>query len=187
MIRADRSFDAPADPRATLASLGEGLFEGETWLEGCEPVQANEIPPESRKLLVHNRHMTATLKAHYGQPVALRVLDHTEERAAYRRKILLTVDDSNRVVEFGIVRLFLDVLPAPARDDVIARNLPLGEIFAQYDVLTCVEPRWYLRFAAKSPVVQYFAPRPTHEAYGRLGVIHCNGQPAVELLEVVPA
>jgi chorismate-pyruvate lyase len=185
VIRADRSFNASADPRATLASLGEGLFKNESWLDGCEQIQSDGIPPEYRKLLVHNRHMTATLKAHYGQPVALHVLSHTEEVAIYQRKILLTLAD-DRVVEFGIVRLFLDVLPAPARDDVIARKLPLGEIFAQYDVLTRVEPRWYLRFAATSPVVQYFAPRPPHEAYGRLGVIHCNGHPAVELLEVIP-
>jgi chorismate-pyruvate lyase len=187
VIHADRSSDAAADPLATLASLGEGLFENESWLDGCEQVQASEIPPASRSLLAHNRHMTSTLKTHYGQPVALRVLSHTEEAAIYRRKILLTLDDDNRVVEFGIVRLFLDVLPAPARNDVIARKMPLGEIFAHYDVLTRVEPRWYLRFAPDSAVVQYFVPRPPQEVYGRLGLIHCNGRPAVELLEVVPA
>ncbi len=170
MIRADRSFNSAADPRAILASLGDGLFKVETWLQGCEQVHADEIPHESRSLLVHNRHMTATLNAHHGQPVALRVLEHQEVRAVYRRKILLTVDGGKRVVEFGLVRLNLDVLPPDARKDVVTRKLPLGEILAKYDVLTRVEPRWYLRFASPSPVVQYFVPRPPQEAYGRLGI-----------------
>lgn len=186
MIRADQSTDVPADPRAMLASLSARLFENESWLQDCEPVEARDIPPAARSLLVHNRHMTATLRAHYDQPLALRVLRHVETEEDYRRMIVLTVDDGIRVVEFGLVRMNLNVLPPAARKEVVARKLPLGEIFSQHDVLTRVEPRWYLRFAAKSPVVQYFAPGTPPEAFGRLGVIHCNGHAAVELLEVVP-
>lgn len=185
MNRHDPSFDRFADPLSALAALGDGLFDDAGWLQHCEEVPADEIPLPSGNLLVHNRHMTATLNAHYGQSVALRVLDHRHEATQYFRKILLTVDGGQRVVEFGIVRLNLDVLPDSARQDVIDRKLPLGEIFAQYDVLTRVEPRWYLRFASRSPIVQYFAPQPPREAYGRLGVIYCESQPAVELLEVV--
>lgn len=144
-----------------------------------------DLPEDPRSLLVHNRHMTATLNAHYGQSVALRVLSHRDERAGYRRKILLMIDAGARVVEFGIVRLNLESLPVEARKEVQARKLPLGEILAKYDVMTRVEPRWYLYFSPPSPIVQYFAPRPPREAYGRLGVIYCDGQPAVELLEVV--
>ncbi len=187
MNPANRTFNASSDPCTALASLGEGLIDDLSWLKDCKQVHANDIPSDIRSLLVHNRHMTATLNAHYGQPVALRVLRHVEIDATYRRMIMLTVDAGERVVEFGLVRLNLDVFPPDARNDVAARQLPLGEILAKYDVLTRVEPRWYLRFAATSPVVQYFAPGPTREAYGRLGVIHCNGRPAVELLEVVPA
>jgi hypothetical protein len=187
VIRDSRPSDVSADPQAMLVALGEGFFADDSWLQGCEKVQPEEIPLRARRLLVHNRHMTATLHAHYGQPVQLRVLSHREEGANYRRKILLTVDAGARVVEFGIVRLNLEALPAAARKEVEARNLPLGEIFARYDILTRVEPRKYLHFSSPSPIVQYFAPQPPGEAYGRLGVIHCDGQPAVELLEVVPA
>ncbi len=187
MIRTDRPLDVAADPHATLAALGEGFFEGVSWLRDCVQIQAHEIPRETRSLLVHDRHMTATLHAHYAQAVTLRVLDYREESSAYRRKILLTVNAGKRIVEFGLVRLSLDVLPAAARAEIEARSLPLGTIFAKYNVLTVVEPRWYLRFSSQSPVVQYFVPQAPTEAFGRLGVIHCDGKPAVELLEVVPA
>lgn len=187
MIPANPSFDAAAEPFPNLAALGRDLFDDESWLRHCESVQSGEMPPGPRGLLVHDRHMTATLTAHYGEPPSLRVLSHLDNGAGYRRKIVLTVDNGRRVVEFGLLRLNLDVLPADARGEVVARKLPLGEILARYDVLTHVEPRWFLRFAANSPVVQYFAPGTPPGAFGRLGVIHCNGQPAVELLEVVSA
>jgi len=185
VIFTKRTSGHPAGPRATLVSLGEGLFENEEWIAHCEPVESGAIPEAVRALLVHHRHMTATLNANFGEPVALKVLEHREDEEYYRRKILLTVDNGQRVVEFGLVRLDLQVLPDEARADVIARERPLGEIFSRYDVLTRVEPRWYLRFDARSPIVQCFGPRPPDEAFGRLGVIYCDHRPAVELLEVV--
>jgi hypothetical protein len=186
VIQPESKLAASAEPRSTLVSLGEDLFQGESWLQDCEQVHSTEMPAEASRLLVHNRHMTATLNAHYAQAVALHVLDFREGRDEYRRKILLTVDAGQRVVEFGLVRLNLNVLSPDARTEIEARSLPLGTIFAKHNVLTRVEPRWYLRFSSQSPIVQYFAPQPPPEAYGRLGVIHCDGQPAVELLEVVP-
>lgn len=168
-----------------LASLCEGFFDDLTWLSGCESVAVDQLPPEIRRMLVHGEHMTATLKRHYNQPVALRVLDHRTDGETYRRKILLTVDDGRRVVEFGIVRMTFAALDDAAREVVLSRQTPLGEIFERFDVLTKVEPRGYLRFTSDTPIVQCFSPATT-AAFGRLGVIHCNGDPAVELLEVVP-
>ncbi len=174
-----------AAARDELASLCEGFFDDLAWLSDCALVAADQIPPEIRRMLVHGEHMTATLKRHYNQPVALRVLDHRADGGTYRRKILLTVDEGRRVVEFGIVRMTFAALDDAAREVVLSRETPLGEIFERFDVLTKVEARRYLRFPSESPIVQCFGPA-TAEAYGRVGLIHCNGDPAVELLEVVP-
>lgn len=166
-----------------LQSLSDGLLRAEEWNHGCEIVTPNQIPPEPRSLLVHDRHMTSTLQVHYGQPVRLEVLAVREEGDWYSRKIVLTAGD--RRVEFGLVRLRLSLLPEGAQQDIVGREAPLGEIFSRFEVLTHVEPRWFLRFPHDSAVVQYLGST-TADAYGRLGTIHCNGQPAVELLEVVP-
>ncbi|MDO8630737.1 MAG: hypothetical protein Q7R41_09605 [Phycisphaerales bacterium] len=171
--------------RDELASLCEGFFDDLAWLSDCELVVADQIPPKIRRMLVHSEHMTATLKRHYNQPVALRVLDHRDDIDLYRRKILLTVDEGRRIVEFGIVRMSLGPLDEAARREILLHQTPLGEVFERFEVLTKVEPRWFLRFPTGSPVVEYFGPGAA-EAYGRIGLIHCNGDPAVELLEVVP-
>lgn len=179
------SQSAAAGARACLESLGAGLLPANAWWE-AQVVDAPELPDLPQRLLVHNRHMTATLNAHYGESVELRVLDVRREADTYQRMILLTVGGGEKVVEFGIVRLYLSALPQAAQNEVMLESRPLGEILARHGVLTQVEPRWYLRFPATSPVVDYFAPDAS-DAFGRLGIIHCNGQPAVELLEVVPA
>lgn len=185
MIPSTRQRLDSNDPHETLNSLGAGLFSEADWIGLCETVDPRNMPAAARSLLDHQRHMTATLNAHYGEPVALRVLEAYVESQSYRRKILLTVEQGRRVVEFGLVRLDLSVLPEPARADVISKMAPLGEIFTRHNILTRVEPRWFLRFAGNGSIVQCFAPAPPLEAFGRLGVIHCDGRPAALLLEVV--
>lgn len=174
------------DFRSALAFLGEPFFGDQGWIADAQELKAEEMPREARRLLVHNQHMTATLQAYYAQPVELHVLDHREEEQVYRRKILLTVDHGQRVVEYGLVRLNLAFLPESGRKEVILRNRPLGEILVQYDILTRVEPRWFVRFAKRSEVVQSFASASVNQGYGRIGIIYCEGHPAIELLEVVP-
>ena len=139
----------------------------------------------ARRLLVHDNHMTAMLKAAHGQDVALDVLEHRRQGHTYRRKILLTVDQGKRFVEFGIVRLNLECVAEEVRDAILNRRTPLGAILGKHNVLTHVEPKWFLRFPSESPILQYLNSS-RREAFGRLGMIYCDGEPAVELLEVVP-
>jgi hypothetical protein len=49
-----------------------------------------------------------------------------------------------------------------------------------------VKPRFFLRFGAYSPIIRLFrdAGNPS-PVYGRLGLIYCNNEPAIELLEIV--
>lgn len=168
-----------------LMELGRGLVVPDEF-RGATVVSAETIPPGPRHLLVHDQHMTATLNRHYGQPVALTVLDYKSESDVYHRKILLTLNGGT-VVEFGIVRLQLAQLPDPVRLQVIQRGLPLGEIFARHGVMTRVEPRYFLRFPAEHSIARKFDSNGSAPAFGRLALIHCNGKPAVELLEVIPA
>ena len=178
--------NALGEALAFLQSLGDGLEPPESWAS-AQVIDATAIPDPQCRLLVHDRHMTATLNNHYGQHAALRVLEVRRENGVYRRKILLTIDGGAKVVEYGLMRLNLVELPEPARHDVLSETLPLGEILARYDLLTRVDSRHYLRFPETSPIVDYFDQKQRVEAYGRLAMIYCNGRPAVELLEVVSA
>lgn len=168
-----------------LADLCDGFFEDRSWVTKCETLEADDIPQPARRLLVHHRHMTATLKAHHGQDVELRVLADRLEGDHYSRKIILTLPGRNEVVEFGIARIDLRFTDEEVRAAVLGRKLPLGAILIGHGVMTKVTPRWYLRLPVEGPLAAYFGKGPV-EAYGRLATIHCNGDAAVELLEIVP-
>jgi len=174
-----------ASPQGAIADLCDGFFEDRSWVSNCEAVEADDIPQPARDLLVHHKHMTAILKAHYGQDVELHVLAVRLDGDEYARKILLTLPGRGDVVEFGIARLDLRFTDEEVRSAILARAAPLGAILIGHRVLTKVTPIWYLRFPADCPLMTYFGQSPV-EAFGRLATIHCNGDEAVELLEVVP-
>ena len=174
-----------SNPQEALADLCEGFFEDRSWVSSCEAVEADNIPQPARSLLVHHKHMTATLKAHHGQDVELRVLADRLEGDQYIRKILLSLPATDEVVEFGIARLDLRFTDEEVRGAILGRSAPLGAILIGHRVLTKVTPIWYLRFPVECPAVANFGTAPV-EAFGRLATIHCNGEAAVELLEVIP-
>ncbi|MEK6674559.1 MAG: hypothetical protein AABZ47_02770 [Planctomycetota bacterium] len=151
-----------------------------------ELVQQNEIPSPQRELLHHEEHMTLVLQRHHGGAVDLHVLREDLTGSCYRRMITLVRRGSGETVEFGLVRIDLDCVPASVRTEILQQSAPLGEILVRHQVLRRVEPRWFLHFRKGHSVLSYFEGSTTAEAYGRIGVIHCNAQPAIELMEVVP-
>lgn len=146
-------------------------------------VDPADLPPLARDLLVHEEHMTLKLRAHCRCPVSLKVLNERRDGSIYSREILLLRVDNQAPVEFGIVRIHENLLPPKAVAEIHARAMPLGDILIASDVLRRIEPRWYFRFDPGSAPATALG---NVTAYGRLGVIHCDHQPAIEVLEVVP-
>lgn len=149
----------------------------------CVPTRPEAMPTVFRELLVHHEHMTAMLRAHFGAPVELDVLNYEQEGHAYRRRILLHVAGGGQPVEFGIVRIDLRHLPDEASREIVDRDRPLGEILIRHDVLRRIEPRWFLHFP--DGVCEPRVPVIDGGFFGRVGTIYCDGEPAIELLEVV--
>ena len=104
----------------------------------------------------------------------------------YTRKINLTPRGTNKVVEWGIVKLDFRYMSAAVREEILAHRLPLGAVLIKHDVLRRVKPRWFLRFPGGGPVLRLFDPRASDgPAYGRVGTIYCNEEPAIEVIEIV--
>ena len=129
--------------------------------------------------------MTVTVEAHHGGLVNVRVLATRRVGNSYARKIVLTVRGSGKVVLFGIVRINLDYCSPAVREAILAQDTPLGRILIEHDVLRRIEPTAYLRLHAGPAQSAWFGLGGHHTLYGRLGYIHCDGRPAVELLEIV--
>jgi chorismate-pyruvate lyase len=148
-------------------------------------VPGDAVPPPYHDLLVHNHHMTVTVEAHHGDLVDVRILDRRVEGDIYTRKILLALQGSGRIVQFGIARVHLNYCSPPVREAILAGQTPLGRILIQHNVLRVVEPTAHLRVEPGPGVAQWFGLREPRPTYGRLAVIFCDGREAIEVLEIV--
>jgi hypothetical protein len=150
-----------------------------------EVVPAERVPQPYRGLLVHNHHMTVTVEAHHGDLVDVRVLAVRRQADSYARKILLSLQGSGRVVQFGIVRVRLGYCSPAVRAEIVAAQTPLGRILIKHDVLRRIEPTAYLKVVTGPAMMTWFGLDHPRVTYGRLGYIYCDERPAVELLEIV--
>lgn len=168
-----------------LSDLCSGLCAHEAACLKSESIEPSEVPEPFHKLLVHHQHMTAILGTHYGNPVVLRVLDHQLEGDIYRRRIVLTLQETGQVVEFGIVRIDLNFTTDEVRSQILDRVIPLGDILINHNVLRRIQPRWYLKVSGHCSSLIGAKRLWTGDTFGRVGTIYCDDKPAIELLEIV--
>jgi chorismate-pyruvate lyase len=173
------------DPRQALTTFCHALLGRDALGSHYQPVGSKDLPDAYRRLLVHDQHMTLRLREHFGEDVVLHVLANKLDSDVYQRHITLTLEDSDRVVEIGLVRIDLGYTKDAVRSAILERKAPLGDVLIQANVLRRIEPKWYYRFAADCPILADFGNARPRQAYGRLGVIYCDEQPAIELLEIV--
>jgi hypothetical protein len=178
-------MNVPANPAGPNLRTLFALFPPAVDLPEYELVLSDEVPPPYHGLLVHEHHMTVTVEAHHGDRVDVRILARQHQGDSYARKILLTLHGSGRVVQFGIMRIHLQYCSPMVRDEIVAGQTPLGRILIRHNVLRRIQPTEYLRVLPGAAVASWFGLQRPLTTYGRLALIHCDGQPAVELLEIV--
>jgi len=161
------------------------LFPPADYLDGFEFIPTDEVPQPYHGLLVHEHHMTVTVEAHHDGLVDVKVLERRVGDDAYARKILLALQKTSRVVQFGIMRVHLPDCGPEVRNEIVAARTPLGRILIEHDVLRRIELTALLRVVPGPPMCGWFGLDRQIPTYGRLARIHCNGRPAVELLEIV--
>jgi chorismate-pyruvate lyase len=164
------------------SSLGDFSLVGKT----------GEVPEPQLSLLNHHSHMTVTVEAFHGSPVQVQVLrsrffgDGGNQERWYAREILLRRESDGRVVQYGIVRLDTTQLAADVWQEIRGEQTPLGRVLIQHDVLREVERCRLWKVVAKEPLAASLNVPVQSVVYGRTARIFCNGQPAIELLEIVP-
>jgi chorismate-pyruvate lyase len=148
-------------------------------------ITAADLPELYRGLLAHTYHMTVTVEAHYGCPVDVRVLESGRAGDEYHRRIVLTLHGTDRIVQYGLVRINLALLDPEVRAAVEEQKTPLGRILIEHNVLRRVEPTTFLRVQPGPTLCRQMALTRPVSLYGRTGVIFCNDQPAIAVLEVL--
>jgi chorismate-pyruvate lyase len=167
---------------ATLLGL---FYESPADLGRLEEVAVDDLSADYRKLLAHDEHMTVAVEQFHGGPVDLRVLETIVTPTHYARKILLARQSDGEVVQFGIVRLNFQYLADDVRRQIESRNKPLGRILIEHNVLRQVQLLALLRVEPGPDLCELFGLARPLLTFGRTALIYCNGEPAVELLEIV--
>lgn len=173
----------PASPDLdTLVGL---FYANPDELGQLEMVTAGEMPPAHQTLLAHNAHMTVTVERFHASTVSVQVMQTRVSQSHYARKILLTRDSDGRVVQFGIVRLDFGYLEPAVQREIESEQTPLGRILIEHNVLRQVELVALWKVTPGEDLRKLCGLAPGQVIYGRTALIHCNGEPAVELLEIV--
>jgi chorismate-pyruvate lyase len=177
-------------PEATLRaleldSLIRLFYDDAAQLGDFSLCAADEMPPAYHQLLAHSAHMTVTVEKRHGCSVDVEVLECVEQNSHYLRKILLHRTSDQKVVQFGIVRLALGSLDEAPRQEILAKQTPLGRVLIKHNVMRHVELLGLWQVRCGRELAAFFDASLGQITYGRTALIHCNGEPAVELLEIV--
>jgi len=147
-------------------------------------LHASALPEPYRALLAHTHHMTVTMEALYGSPVDVLVLNADRLGDFYHRRIVLTLQSTGRIVQYGLVRIDLSLCSLPVRSAILSQNTPLGRILIEHNVLRRIEPTAFLRVDPGPTLTQALRMAKPILLYGRTGVIFCDDRPAIAVLEV---
>lgn len=168
-----------------LGVLVKLFYPAAETLGAFEPVTAADMPPDAATLLAHDAHMTVTVERFHGDKVDVQVLDRLVTPRHYARKILLSRHTDGRVVQYGIMRVCFDHLSAVVRERIEAEDTPLGRVLIENNVLRRVRLASLWRVTAGPELADLFGVPVGEVVYGRTALIECNGEPAIELLEIV--
>lgn len=146
---------------------------------------SGECPEAYQAMLAHQAHMTVTVERRHGCEVDVEILQSDSTPTHYLRKIILRRKSDSRVVQYGIVRLALSALQPEVRDEILAGQIPLGRVLINHNVLRHVQLHGLWHVDCGPELASLFGTELHHITYGRTALIYCDGEPAVELLEVV--
>ncbi len=146
---------------------------------------ATNLPAPYSGLLDHQAHMTVTVESFWGESVNVVVHRTKTNDHWYSREITLTTDASNKVVQYGIVRLNTKALEPVVWSRIEDQGTPLGRVLIEHNVLREVHLCELWSVQAGDSLAQHFGVQPNTQTFGRTALIYCDGEPAIELLEIV--
>ena len=161
--------------------------QGDTELGHC--VCVTQLPQPYNRLLNHHAHMTVTVESHHGDKVDVVVHRHHRRQDAhgdwYSREITLQTCAAGKTVQYGIVRLNVNALAAEVWQQIESQHTPLGRVLIEHNVLREVQLCHLWKFTAGTRLAELLHVDVGQVVYGRTALIYCDGEPAIELLEIV--
>ncbi len=156
-------------------------------LPAIEPIKGEAMPEPYNTLLVHQDDMTPTLQNFHRDSIHVHAL-HAEERDDfYFREVLLELDETQRPVEYGAIKINLSLVPENTRKEIIEARLPLGQILFAHEVPHASRPKAFLKVQADEHITGTLRLEGTPTLYGRRNTLTDKaGHPLAEIVEILP-
>lgn len=146
-----------------------------------------EVPEPYAALLLHDRDMTPTLEEYHRAGIEIQMIQQVDI-PEYSRMVQLKTLPEGMVVEFGAITIELRAFSEPARRDIRAGRIPLGNIFRHYEVEHRCHPRGAFAVRQEGLVRDHLGPARAGEYYGRCNLITgLDGVTLARVVEILPA
>lgn len=156
-------------------------------LPAIEPIQGESMPEPYKSLLFHENDMTPTLQNFHRDSIHVHALHADERDDFYFREVLLELDETQRPVEYGAIKINLSLVPKDTRQEILDARLPLGQILYAHDVAHTSRPRAFLKIVADRHIAGALRLEGAPELFGRCNtLIDHDGHPLAEIVEILP-
>jgi chorismate-pyruvate lyase len=139
-------------------------------LPSFEVIDGAAMPEPYRSLLVHNGDMTSRLESFHQGRIVLEVLHREQTAQAYRREVVLHVEEVGTPVEYGAIEIDLTAFDGQVREAILEAHLPLGGVLNHFRVSYRSEPRAYIKLGQDAIMDQLFGVADAVH-YGRSNVL----------------
>lgn len=178
-------IQSDSKPCVSISEMVYIFYEDALELGQFKQIDHAFVPDVYQKLLNHTKHMTVTVEDHHQDQVGVQVLRSEMVGNHYCREILLHTLHDRKVVQYGIVRLNTRFLAQEPLQEILQQQKPLGRVLIEHDVLREIELFDLLEVQCGPVLAQLFHVPERTLTYGRTALLHCDREPAIELLEIV--
>lgn len=161
------------------------FFEDLQQLGEIQECEVDQMPWRYADLLAHDGHMTETVEKLFDGPVDVRVLDRRFDQPFYSREITLHRKEDGQIVQYGIVRLDVTFLDDEVCEEILAETTPLGRVLIEHNVMREVQLSALWEIHVGSRLAEVFQCLPGTRTFGRTAMIYLDGEPVIELLEII--
>ncbi len=180
-------------PRSSAASLAISHPLDEFYarmgltLPPLEQVDGEAVPQPYRQLLVHHNDMTPTLEKFHQRDIHLRLLGRRHRGDEYFREVVLLLDGADQAVEFGAIKINLNLFTPEARRQILKEQRPLGHIMQECGIKHRSRPKAFLRLASDKFINQALQMSGAQVLYGRRNTLFDpQERPLAEIVEILP-
>jgi chorismate-pyruvate lyase len=156
-------------------------------LPPLESIEPGRIPEPYRSLLVHQSDMTSTLEQFHRGSIRLHIVSQAKRGDEYFREVALVLEEDAKPVEFGAIRIKLDLFPPAAQQEILKEHWPLGRILKEFNIQFISEPRGFLRIASDKLIDGILHLTGAHLLYGRRNTLwNAERASLAEIVEILP-